>query len=138
MRGGGLGFLAPIVLALTLIFPATLRGEEQRVAPEPAIGFERLPPLPNEEGFGGMFAGTSGGALIAAGGANFPGKPPWKGGHKVYDDTIWVLKRSNGAWRRAIDKLAQPLGYGVSVTFNDQVICVGGADNDQPPNPIKL
>src|SRR5262245_23532811 len=32
----------------------------------------QLPPLPDREGFAGAFAGVTGGALIVAGGANFP------------------------------------------------------------------
>jgi hypothetical protein len=47
----------------------------------------------------GPFAGTSGGALIVAGGANFPDKMPWDGGKKIWHDTAFVLDKTNGAWR---------------------------------------
>ena len=36
-------------------------------------------------------AGVSGGALLVAGGANFPDKKPWQGGTKVWYDTVFVL-----------------------------------------------
>ena len=37
--------------------------------------------LPDPEGFAGPYAGVSGGALIVAGGSNFPGgKRPWGAG----------------------------------------------------------
>ena len=47
-------------------------------------GWEKLPPLPDREGFAGSFAGVSGDALLVAGGANFPGAKPWEGGAKAW------------------------------------------------------
>ena len=90
-------------------------------------GWSQLPSLPNKEGFAGMFAGVSGGALLAAGGANFPDKKPWEGGTKIWYDTIFVLEKPDGAWKAA-GKLPRPLGYGVSATWRDSIVCVGGSD----------
>ena len=87
----------------------------------------RLPSLPDKEGFAGMFAGVSRGALIVAGGANFPGKKPWEGGAKVWRDTAFAQERPTGDWK-IVGKLPRPIGYGVSVTHRDGVICVGGGD----------
>jgi N-acetylneuraminic acid mutarotase len=87
----------------------------------------QLPPLPDAEGFAGAFAGVSGGALIVAGGANFPGKKPWDGGRKVWYDSIFVLDRPGGTWTLA-GKLPRPLGYGVSATWRDSIVCAGGSD----------
>ena len=87
----------------------------------------QLPSLPDKEGFASMFAGVSGGALLAAGGANFPDKKPWEGGKKVWYDTVFVLEKADGQWRVA-GKLPRPLGYGVSVTHGGGVVCVGGSD----------
>ena len=89
-----------------------------------------LPPLPDKEGFAGPFAGVSHGALLVAGGANFPEKKPWEGGKKVWYDTIFALDRPDGQWSVA-GKLPRPLGYGVSVTHRDGVVCVGGSDADR-------
>ena len=61
----------------------------------------RLPSLPDKEGFAGSFAGVSNGALIVAGGANFPDKKPWEGGGKVWYDTVFVLQRPDGEWNVA-------------------------------------
>ena len=33
-----------------------------------------------------------GGAILVAGGANFPDKKPWEGGKKVWYDTVFVLE----------------------------------------------
>lgn len=90
-------------------------------------GWTRLPPLPDKEGFASMFAGVSGGALLAAGGANFPDKKPWEGGKKIWYDTVFVLDQPGSAWKVA-GKLPRPLGYGVSVTHGGGVVCVGGSD----------
>ena len=89
--------------------------------------WSKLPSLPDKEGFASMFAGVSGGALLVAGGANFPDKKPWEGGKKVWHDTVFVLEKPDGEWEIA-GKLPHPLGYGVSVTWRDSVICVGGSD----------
>ncbi len=87
----------------------------------------KLPSLPDKEGFAAMFAGVSGGALLAAGGANFPDKKPWEGGRKIWHDTVFVLDKPDGTWKIA-GKLPRPLGYGVSATWRDSIVCVGGSD----------
>ena len=51
--------------------------------------WEKLPPLPDALGVAAPFAGVSGGALLVAGGANFPDKMPWEGGKKVWHDRVW-------------------------------------------------
>ncbi|GAB3909448.1 Kelch repeat-containing protein [Mucilaginibacter boryungensis] len=87
-----------------------------------------LPPIPDEHGFAGSFAGTSHGALIVAGGANFPdGGAPWTGSKKVWTDKIFVLDKSTGIWKVA-GKLPQPMGYGVSISYHDKLICIGGSN----------
>lgn len=89
-----------------------------------------LPPLPDREGFAGSFAGASGGALIVAGGANFPDKKPWEGGKKVWYDSIFVLEKPDGKWITG-GKLPRPLGYGVSVTAGGRAFFAGGSDGDR-------
>lgn len=96
--------------------------------PKSFINWHELPALPDSFGFAGSFAGVSNGTLIVAGGANFPdGGAPWTGSKKVWSDKIFVLDKENSKWKIA-GKLPQPLGYGVSVTFNDRMICVGGSN----------
>lgn len=91
------------------------------------LEWSQLPPLPDREGFAAMFAGVSDDALLLAGGANFPDKRPWEGGTKDWYDDVWALDNPDGAWRKA-GKLPKPLGYGVSVTWKDEVVCVGGGN----------
>jgi N-acetylneuraminic acid mutarotase len=93
----------------------------------PTLHWSQLPLLPDKLGMAGSFAGVSGGALVVAGGANFPDKMPWEGGTKVWRDPVFVLDQPNGQWRHA-GKLPRPLGYGMSVSHADAVICAGGSD----------
>lgn len=91
------------------------------------LTWKQLPALPEPLGVAAPFAGVSGGALLVAGGANFPGRMPWEGGVKMWHDPVWVLERPEGAWRTA-GHLPRPLGYGVCVTHRGTVVCVGGSD----------
>lgn len=92
-----------------------------------APSWSPLPPLPDPVGVAAPFAGTPGGVLVVAGGANFPAGPPWDGGKKVWHDTIWVLSSPSGPWRKG-GALPQPRAYGVSLTHRDRLFCVGGSD----------
>ena len=91
------------------------------------VQWHELSPLPEPLGLGGAFAGVSGGALIVAGGANFPGAPPWEGGVKHWDDQIYALAAPQGSWARA-GRLHRPLAYGVSASWQGRLLCVGGSD----------
>lgn len=86
-----------------------------------------LPALPDAEGFAGAFAGSHGDALLVAGGANFPDKMPWEGGEKRWYDTVYLLHPGINVWQVA-GKLPRPLGYGVSLSTPDGVVCLGGSD----------
>jgi cyclically-permuted mutarotase family protein len=97
-----------------------------------------LPPSPGQEkqpGVAGPFAGVHGDALIVAGGANFPDQLPWDGGAKIWWDDVWVLENLSATprWVTApatsgAFKLPRRLGYGISVSTPDGVICAGGQD----------
>jgi len=87
----------------------------------------QLPPLPDAEGFAGMFAGTSSDALAVAGGANFTGKRPWEGGIKQWYDTVWLLEKPEGPWRQ-IGRLPQPTAYGISASTPQGLVCAGGGN----------
>ena len=90
--------------------------------------WRQLAPIPDPDGFAGSYAGVSGGGLIVAGGANFPvGKRPWSGGTKTWYDRVFVLDKPDGEWKES-GKLLRPMGYGVSLSYKDAVICAGGGD----------
>lgn len=106
-----------------------------------ALNWDRLPALPpaageaKQPGVAGPFAGVQGDTLIVAGGANFPDKLPWDGGAKIWWDDIWILENlSSSAPRWVSDKtfkLPRRLGYGISISTPDGVICAGGHDADR-------
>ena len=93
------------------------------------IVWDELPALPDPEGFGGGYVGVSHGALLFAGGANFPAAPVWEGGKKQYYDSIFALDRPGGHWRKLSARLPRSMAYGGSVTHGNRLICVGGEDS---------
>jgi cyclically-permuted mutarotase family protein len=110
------------------------------------IKWSQLPPLPpfagqaKQPGVASPFVGVHGDALIVAGGANFPDKMPWDGGAKVWWDTINVLENATGGThgeataRWVAGKtftLPRRLGYGVSVSTPEGVVCAGGSDAER-------
>lgn len=92
-----------------------------------AAEWSPLPSLPDKEGFAGSFAGVAGGALLVAGGTNFPDKMPWVGGTKTWYDDIHVLTKPEGSWK-VLGKLPKPNGYGVSLTTGEGMLVIGGGD----------
>lgn len=93
------------------------------------LNWEEISPLSDELGVAGPFAGTSENVLLVAGGANFP-QPVWET-DKVWRDTIYVLQAnpdgSGYTWSEA-GSLPRPIGYGMSVSHSNRVICMGGND----------
>ena len=107
------------------------------------LQWTQAPSHPNAVGLASPFAGSIRSKLVVAGGANFPDQKPWEGGTKVWHDDIAVLDLSesnsdlNGSnnvpsndvpqWTIVAD-LPKPLAYGVTASFADGLICVGGSD----------
>jgi N-acetylneuraminic acid mutarotase len=89
-----------------------------------------LPDLPNSIGVAGPFVGVHDGALIVAGGANFPNKSLIDGGQKVWHDQAYVLLPGNKTWDTKF-KLKRPIAYGGSATTKDGVVIVGGSDSER-------
>jgi N-acetylneuraminic acid mutarotase len=95
--------------------------------PGPPSEWELLPAFQHTEGFAGAFAGESHGHLLVAGGANFPNAKPWEGGTKHWYDDVHVLDREENRWR-IVGKLPHDLGYGISVSHGNKLICLGGSN----------
>ena len=68
----------------------------------------RLPETPNAPGVGGAFVGTSGDLLLCGGGSNYPDKPAWEGGAKVWHDTVYSLSSTRSKKWATVGKLPRP------------------------------
>lgn len=101
------------------------------------LSWKELPPLPDAVGFAGSYAGVTNGALLVAGGANFPDKHPWEGGTKVWHDSLFILEKPDGAWRAA-SPLPQAGGYGLSLTVPEGVLLIGGGDARENFSTVRL
>lgn len=88
-------------------------------------------------GLAGVFAGKTGGKLVIAGGANFPGAMPWEGGEKRWYGDVYLYDETNG-WQTFPDALPRPAAYGVSVTLPGGMLCIGGCDASRCMNEVYL
>ncbi|MBI5768621.1 MAG: galactose oxidase [Verrucomicrobia bacterium] len=117
--------------SVVMHWPSVLAAGVMAANAHAAFDWKQLPAIPDREGFAGSFAGTSGGVLLVAGGANFPDKRPWEGGTKIWYDRVFALDPSTelraGAWRDA-GELPAANGYGASVQLDDGVLFIGGGD----------
>ncbi len=100
----------------------------------PALQWRSLDPLPDPAGLKGMYAGTSAGHALFAGGSNFP-LPPSAGGRKTFHRAVHVRALPFSAerpWRTIADGLPGPMGEGAAVARADEVACLGGHDGTRP------
>lgn len=89
--------------------------------------WKRLADLPDAEGFAGSYAGVSNGALIVAGGANFPEKPLWEGGSKRWTDRVYLMTETSAGWQDAAP-LPRPMGYGATASLPQGMMLIGGSN----------
>ncbi len=102
------------------------------------FSWSELPRIPDPIGFAGSFVGVSNGALIVAGGANFPdGGAPWTGSLKVWTAKIFVLESVKGAWKQ-VGTLPERLGYGASVNWKNKLILIGGSNEVKHSDEVTL
>ena len=106
------------------------------LAGEDVFDWEVLAPLPDPEGFAGVYAGLVTGengepGLVVAGGANFPAGRPWDGGKKIYYNGVFRLGLGEGgAWTRLAD-WPERVAYGMSVSLPDgSSLFMGGKRTD--------
>ncbi|ACO48057.1 N-acetylneuraminate epimerase [Deinococcus deserti] len=110
----------------------------QGVVSPAGVTWRALPDLPPpaagqvQEGLAGAYTGCSGGALLLAGGTNFPGSSAQfargtlyahQGLKKTWHTTVYALR--GGRWSIA-GQLPQAQGHGLSIQFGDEVLLIGG------------
>lgn len=119
-----------LLLGLILLMNVNCNQSPSPVCSDLDFAWNLLPAIPDSTGFAGSFAGTSNGALLVAGGANFPnGGTPWNGGIKKWYDIVFVLESPDTEWKKA-GSLPLPLGYGVSITTGDGILLIGGSNEN--------
>ncbi|MFP6619350.1 MAG: hypothetical protein VB877_08395, partial [Pirellulaceae bacterium] len=116
-----------ILLATLTFILLSLHGSSGATAP---LNWIQLPLIPNQFGLGGPNAGVHNGALIVAGGANFPNGPPWQvgdkpKGNKVWHKKVFVLEKGDTSWQSA-SQLSKPLAYAATVSTTEGVYLLGG------------
>ena len=127
------------LLAVLIVVGADLKADD---AKSEVLQWQELPDFPNALGVAGAFSGVSNGALIVAGGANFP-EPLFKNGQinasarKVWWDEVYVLAKPDGQWQKHAS-LPRPLAYGASVSTSEGVVCIGGGDADKNYSDVFL
>ena len=121
-------WLAPLTVASLLA--GTSRSEETPAPDKPLLQWEQLASLPDNHGFAGPAAGMHEGALIVAGGANFPDGRPWDGAQKRWHDRVFVLRPPLKEWRTLDERLPQPRGYAASISTPHGVAVIGGNNAD--------
>ncbi len=95
--------------------------------------FSELPALPDSQGVEGAFAGIHHGVLIVAGGTHFHGTP-WEGGQKTGLEAVYVMQkeaRGNCRWIVKTFTLPRPVAYGVSISTEQGILCIGGCSADE-------
>lgn len=109
---------------------ASASSEETRdEQPQSMLSWTEMPPLPDELGVAGPFVGVHNGALIVAGGANFP-QPVWEN-DKQWVGAIHVLVKDGDTYQwKDGGRLPKPMAYGASVSTPGGVFCMGGNDSE--------
>lgn len=99
----------------------------------PEISLEKMNGFPEGnagflKGVSALYAGVIDGQLVIAGGCNFPDVPAADGGTKVFYKDIYAAKLTNDTlfdWKR-IGALPEAAAYGVTISTQKGLICVGG------------
>lgn len=112
---------------------------------DPEISLEKMSGFPAEDagffkGVSALYAGVSDGRLWMAGGCNFPHVPAADGGKKVFYKDVYVAPLTDDTlfhWKR-IGTLPQASAYGVSVSTQQGLLCIGGTTSGQGLSDVLL
>lgn len=80
-------------------------------------------------GVAGAFIGKVGDRIILAGGSNFSQGAPWEGGEKQFEDAVYLLTPSGGAYKCELvadAKLPAGVAHGCAAAAGRSLYCFGG------------
>lgn len=84
-------------------------------------------------GVAGAFIGKVGDRIILAGGSNFSQGAPWEGGEKQFEDAVYLLTPSGGAYKCELvadAKLPAGVAHGCAAAAGRSLYCFGGQTAD--------
>jgi cyclically-permuted mutarotase family protein len=130
-----------ILLILTLIFSKSNNITAQK-STDFRMNWQIIGSLPAPNiGVAGAFSGIHNGAMIVAGGANFPNGMPWEGGKKQYSNEVFVYtKYKKGTLKRHHPSfnLLERVAYGASVSTPKGIVYIGGENEKGASNKAFL
>jgi len=134
-----------IFSCIFLFIAGIVEGQDSNNNSNYSFEWEELPPLPLahgqsiQPGVSASFSGISNGALIVAGGCNFPDKPVYDGGRKKYYRDIFILEKKENeySWSGGFN-LPYEAAYGATVTTDKGVVCIGGSNSDREIKEVLL
>lgn len=103
--------------------------------------WKQLPEFPafgnqtKANGVTGAFSGVHNDVLIVAGGANFD-EPKWET-NKSWHNDIFVLEKDAKHWSKK-GELPFQISYGNSLSIDEGVVCMGGANNEKIMDDVFL
>ncbi|MDE5678191.1 cyclically-permuted mutarotase family protein [Phocaeicola sp.] len=109
------------------------------------ISLEKMHGFPTEDagflkGVSALYAGVTDGKLLMAGGCNFPDVPAADGGKKVFYSDVYITPLSGDTlfeWKK-VGQLPQAAAYGVTISTEKGLICVGGTTATQSLSDVFL
>ena len=123
-----------LIMCSLSAFSNSVKGNDNRFN---KVNFQALPSLEISlnQGVSGAYSGNIDGQAIVAGGCNFPNTPAAEGGAKVFYNAVYALRGKK--WTK-IGELPQALAYGVSLTTQEGIVCLGGNDGKHSSNKVFL
>jgi len=122
----GKKWISPFLLLFILVSPPVSFGQIQG-----QLKWGQLPDIPVQEGFSAIYAGVSNGSLIYLGGASSSKLQGSENEQRKYYDQIFILEKNASSWKLANEKLPFPIASGVSVSYKEKIIIVGGENGER-------
>lgn len=109
------------------------------------ISLEKMYGFPTEnagflKGVSALYAGVIDGKIMIAGGCNFPDVPAADGGTKVFYQDVYIASLTGDTvfdWKK-IGTLPQAAAYGVTISTEKGLICVGGTTSTRSLSDVFL
>ncbi len=133
-----------MMVTMAAFFAASCADREKEVSGIQRVEFPVMPPVEGkavQPGLAGPVAGVNRDGLLVAGGANFEGEMPWRGGAKSYHDEIFLLAKNsqgNFVWNMAAQRLPYPMAYAACLSIDEGILTMGGETENGPVADVFL